>query len=219
MPESRDFDFFLSLFILTHERGNEGPPYFHLHQFWIPAFAGMTTICKGRKWFRRGGPVCPPGFLNFPAGHPPSRKIAFSFCRGGSRTALQFGPLRHQTRFPAMSINTTLSRAEGRRTRIFARAVTRYLPGCVRSPQTANASFLTLSSRRRRRIEGRWESNASRRARGHPSIRGFAATQDEAEGGLFQQPICDPYKMYARNTPDEMFEGMYGHAGPPLRTQ
>ena len=53
-------------------------------------------------------------------------------------------------------------------------------------PQTANAFFLTLSSRRRRRIEGRGESNASHRARGHPSIRGSAATQDEAEM-IFQQ--------------------------------
>ena len=53
-------------------------------------------------------------------------------------------------------------------------------------PQTANAFFLTLSSRRRRRIEGRGESNASHRARGHPSIRGSAATQDEAER-IFQQ--------------------------------
>ena len=51
----------------------------------------------------------------------------------------------------------------------------------LRPPQTANASFLTLSSRRRRRIEGRGKSNASRWARGHPSIRGFTATQDEAE--------------------------------------
>ena len=61
-------------------------------------------------------------------------------------------------------------------------------------PQIANAFFLTLSSRRRacpelvegRRIEGRGKSNASRRARGHPSIRGSAATQDEAER-IFQQ--------------------------------
>ena len=54
----------------------------------------------------------------------------------------------------------------------------------LRPPQTANAFFLTLSSRRRRRIEGREESNASRRAKGHPSIRGSAATQDEAERGF-----------------------------------
>ena len=61
-------------------------------------------------------------------------------------------------------------------------------------PQTANAFFLTLSSRRRacpelvegRRIEGRGESNASHRARGRPSIRGSTATQDEAEK-IFQQ--------------------------------
>ncbi len=54
-------------------------------------------------------------------------------------------------------------------------------------PQTANASFLTLSSRQRRRIEGRGESNASRRVRAntHSSIAfdlrygAFAPTQDE----------------------------------------
>ena len=50
-------------------------------------------------------------------------------------------------------------------------------------------SSLTLSSRRRRRIEGRGESNASRWGRGHPSIRGFTATQDEAERGFSTTPL------------------------------
>ncbi len=59
----------------------------------------------------------------------------------------------------------------------------------VQPPQTANASLLTLSSRRRRRTEGCGKSNASRRARGHPSIRGSAATQDEADKAFSTAPM------------------------------
>ena len=70
--------------------------------------------------------------------------------------------------------------------------------------QTANASSLTLSSRRRRRIEGaspepvegRGESNARVGARGHPSIRGFAATQDEAERTFSTTPRKE--RLYRR---------------------
>ena len=152
----------------------------------------MTAICNRRKWFRRGGPVCPPGFLKFPVGHPLSRKIAFSFCRGGSRTAPTD---RAPTPSNPVSGDVDQHHLEPRRRTPYSnlcKGSERYLPGCVRSPQTANASFLTLSSRRRRRIEGRGESNASRRARGHPSIRGSAATQDEAERTFSTAPYATP---------------------------
>ena len=77
----------------------------------------------------------------------------------------------------------------------------------VRPPQTANASFLTLSSRRRSNVtekgafvsKGEGSRTPRARARGHPSIHGFAATQDEAERTFSTSPRKE--HLYRRACP------------------